>query len=135
MACALEKFKMNRSDPRDLKAFLEIFHADDLTYATTSQEHRQEIKQDTPDKLKAYNLLMNETKTEEGRAPDRRPPPPPPPGDKILWSELDWLLPPRTKPPESSYKNIKLLGTKLDTKCDISTKKAKVWDPIRKFRQ
>ena len=36
-------------------------------------------------------------------------------------------------PPEPTYKNIKLLGTKLDTQCDITARKAKVWDPIRKF--
>ena len=39
--------------------------------------------------------------------------PPEDPGDKILWSPLDWLLPPKMKP---SYQDIKLLGTKLDTK-------------------
>ena len=38
-------------------------------------------------------------------------------------------------PPEPSYKNIKLLGTKIDTKCDIQARKAKVWDPIKKFKK
>ena len=36
------------------------------------------------------------------------------------------------KAPEPSYINIKLLGTKLDTKCDILARKAKVWEPIKK---
>ena len=38
-------------------------------------------------------------------------------------------------PPEPTYINIKLLGTKIDTKCDILARKAKVWDPIKKFRK
>merc|ERR1712102_180914 len=57
------------------------------------------------------------------------------PEDRILWSELDWLLPLVTKPPEPSYKNIKLLGTKLDTRCDIAAKKTRVWEPIKKFKK
>ena len=123
----------------DLKAYLDVLYADDLTYATTSFEHRANIRKEVPQKLEKYNLFSNESKTEEGEAPDRRPapkPPPPPledPGTRILWSELDWLVPPKMSPPEPTYKNIKLLGTKLDTQCDIAARKAKVWDPIRKF--
>ena len=37
-------------------------------------------------------------------------------------------------PPEPTYKNIKLLGTKLDSKLDIAARKTKVWDPVRKLR-
>ena len=124
----------------DLKAFLEIYYADDLTYSTTSSDHRDNIKQKIPEKLKKFNLHVNASKTEEGEAPDRRPPPPPPPpppkdpGTRILWSPLDWLLPPKMKPPDPSYKNIKLLGTKLDTKKDIEARKSKVWNPVKKFR-
>ena len=112
---------------------------DELTYATTSQQHRQDIKDNTPQKLKNHNLFVNGTKTEEGEAPDRRPPPPPPPppdedpGIKISWSYWDFLIPPEMPIPES-YKDIKLLGTKLDTKKDIAARKAKVWQPFRKFR-
>ena len=36
------------------------------------------------------------------------------------------------KPPTPTYKNIKLLGTKLDTRCDIQARKTKVWQPIKK---
>ena len=123
---------------RDLKAFLDVFYADDLTYATTSKDHKEEIKQEAPKKLKKYDLLVNGTKTEEGEAPDRRPPPPPPPpplkdpGDKLLWSELDWLKPPKMPVPVPTYKNLKLLGTKLDTQCDIDARKAMVWNPVKK---
>ena len=89
---------------KDLKAFLGIFYADDLTYATTSKNHRTDIKRETPKKLEKFNLHVNASKTEEGEAPDKRQPPrpPPPPAedpkDKILWSELDWLLPPKMTP-------------------------------------
>ena len=126
--------------PKDLKAFLEIYYADDLTYATTSKQHKTEIKNSKPQKLKNHNLLVNISKTEEGEAPDKRPPPPPPPppaedpGTRILWSPLDWLIPPKMSPPEPSYKNIKLLGTKLDTKKDIAARKSKVWQPVQKMR-
>ena len=127
--------------PKDLKAFLDVYYADDLTYATTSKEHRQQIKTEVPKKLIKHNLHANASKTEEGEAPDIRPPPPPPPpplvdpGHKFpLWSPLDYLVPPPPPPPpEPSYKNIKLLGTKLDTKKDIDSRKSKVWDRIKKF--
>ena len=137
LACAL-KVNPEEQVQRDLKAFLDVFYADDLTYATTSKDHKEEIKQEEPKKLKKYDLLVNDTKTEEGEAPDRRPPPPPPPpplkdpGDKLLWSELDWLKPPKMPVPVPTYKNLKLLGTKLDTQCDIDARKAMVWNPVRK---
>ena len=55
------------------------------------------------------------------------------PGDRLNWSPLDWLTRiPVMLPPEPSYKEIKLLGTKLDTKNDIA-RKNKVWQPIQKF--
>ena len=136
LACALER-DPSEQIPQDLKAFLDIFYADDLTYATTSKEHREKIKNETPQRLREYNLFANEDKTEEGDAPDRRPPPPPPPppledpGTKLLYSALDWLVPPVMKPPTPTYKNIKLLGTKLDAKCDIQSRKTKVWQPIK----
>ena len=139
LACALEE-EPTEQVQRDLKAFLDVFYADDLTYATTSQEHRTQIKNDTPRKLRNYGLHVNESKTEEGEAPDKRPPPPPPPppdedpGDRILWGTLDWLVPPKMYPPRPTYKDIKLLGTRLDTKTDIQARKARVWDPIKKFR-
>ena len=139
LACALES-EPGKDLKEDLKAFLEIYYADDLTYSTTSNDHRDNIKKTIPERLKNFNLHVNTGKTEEGEAPDRRPPPPPPPppekdpGTKILWSPLDWLLPPKMKPPDPSYKNIKLLGTKLDTKKDIEARKSKVWNPIKKFR-
>ena len=91
LSCALKE-SPDEQVPRDLQAFLEVFYADDLSYATTSYEHRESIKAETPRKLEKYNLFINHSKTEEGEAPDKRPPPPPPPppltdpGDKVLWS-------------------------------------------------
>ena len=88
--------------PKDLLAVLEVFYAYDLSYATASYEHRESINAETPRKLEKYNLVTNHSKTEEGEALDKRPPPPPPPppltdpGDKLLWSDLDWLMPPVT---------------------------------------
>ena len=45
------------------------------------------------------------------------------------------MIPPKMYPPRPTYKDIKLLGTRLDTKTDIQTRKARVWEPIKKFRQ
>ena len=36
------------------------------------------------------------------------------PGDRLLYSDLDWVMPEKMYPPEPTYKNIKL-GTNLDT--------------------
>ena len=138
LVCALKE-SPDEQVFKDLKAFLDVYYADDLTYATTSNEHRTHIETTTPAKLKAYNLFVNMEKTEKGEAPDRRPPPPPPPmpdkdpGIKLLWSDLDWTTPPEMQPPDPNYKEIKLLGTKLDTKRDITARKNKVWQPIRKM--
>ena len=107
-----------------------MFYADDLTYASETTGDREEIKKDIPSKLKSYNLFVNLGKTEEGEAPDKRPPPPPPPppdkdpGVRVHWSPLDYLcVIPKMFPPEPTYKEIKLLGTKLDTKKDIISRK------------
>ena len=62
LACALEEHPEEQV-VKDLKAFLDIFYADDLTYATTSDNHRTQIKNDVPTKLSAYNLHVNTTKT------------------------------------------------------------------------
>ena len=60
------------------------------------------------------------------------PPPLKDPGDKILWSKLDGLKPPVMPVPEPTYKNLKLLDTKLDTQCDIDARKSIVWNPVKK---
>ena len=111
-----------------------------MTYVTLTSTSRKDIKEDTPRKLERYNLFVNLGKTEEGEAPDRRPPPPPPPppdedpGTRLLYSALDWMMPDKMTAPEPTYKEIKLLGSKLNTQKDVSTRKNKVWQPIQKFR-
>ena len=101
LSCALKENGGEEQAHKDLKAFLDVLYADDITFATTSKEHRADIKEEIPKKLEKFNLHVNQTKTEEGEAPDRRPlskPPPPPlvnPGTAILWSELDWLIHPK----------------------------------------
>ena len=47
---------MHKQVPKDLKAFLDIFYADDLTYATRSKAHKAAIKESTPQKLEKHNL-------------------------------------------------------------------------------
>ena len=54
------------------------------------------------------------------------------PGIKLLWSDLDWTVPPEMKPTDPTYKEIKLLGNTLDRKIDITARKNKVWQSIRK---
>ena len=62
------------------------------------------------------------------------PPPPPnkPPENQILWSDLDWMIPPPTKTPAPKWRQCKLLGTKLGTEGDIKSRKLKAWEPIKK---
>ena len=118
-----------------------MLYADDITYATSDSQSRAEIKTKTPDLLKKYNLSVNLGKTEESEALSKQhkaPPPPPPeedPEDKVLWSELDWLIPPKSKPPEQTYTQTKLLGSKIGTKQDIKHRKTKVWQPMNTFKE
>ena len=76
-------------------------YADDITYATKHTETTESIKKVVPEILQTHNLMINHTKTEEFVIPKPPPPSPPPPtldtllahkNDKILWSELDWLV-------------------------------------------
>ena len=71
-------------------------YADDTTWASTSNELVQSIKNTVPDQLRKRNLLVNEDKTEEF---------------KISRLDNDW-------------KNCKLLGSLLDTEKDINRRKA-----------
>ena len=70
-------------------------YADDITFVTTSKEMINKIKETIPLQLKKYNLIVNETKTEQYQIP--RPHPDPIPLDltsaldqnDIRWSALD----------------------------------------------
>ena len=123
-----------------IDVYIDPKYADDITYVTTCKSLIEDLKKTTPQRLKDYNLSANETKTEEYEAPDRRPaPPPPPPPEKppenlTLWSSLDWILPPQTKPPEPRWRECKLLGSKIGTENDIRNRKAKSWEPMKQLK-
>ena len=65
--------RTDRATFDDLETILEVFYADDLSFATQTAVKRENIKTDVPQKLESYNLHVNLGKTEEGEAPDRRP--------------------------------------------------------------
>ena len=124
--------------PSPNHSYIDPKYADDITYATTDKTHIPKIKAEIPEKLKDYNLEVNQNKTEEYEAPGTKHTPPPappsePPENTIMWSELDWMLPPPTKPPEAKWKHCKLLGTKLGTEEDIKSRKSKAWEPMKKY--
>ena len=120
-------------------------YADDITYASNNQKVINNIKDKIPNKLKTFNLTINETKTEMYQIPKPRPPPPPPPSlktlllhkdDKPRWSELDWLVNknlPLPKDTTPDWKGCKLLGSLLDTKSDIKRRKILTIDAMKKL--
>ena len=71
-------------------------YADDITYASTSKDEINLTKVTVPGQLHAYNLHVNEHKTEEYTVPDATP---------IRGKD--------------SWRKCKLLGSLLDTKEDI----------------
>ena len=50
-------------------------YADDITFVTTSKEMINKIKETIPPQLKKYNLMVNETKTEQYQIPRPHPDP------------------------------------------------------------
>ena len=79
-------------------------YSDDITYAAEDKENIDHLKETIPKHLETNNLKVNHSKTEEYEIP--KPPPPTPnmeillkhKNDKILWSELDWLVNYKTPP-------------------------------------
>ena len=55
--------------------------------------------------------------------------------DKILWSELDWVVnyKPPVKDTTPDWKNCKLLGSLLDTEKDFGRRKRLTLDAMRKY--
>ena len=127
------------------RIFVKPKYADDVTYATKRKSTSESIKCEIPKLLKTHNLKINETKTEEYIIP--KPPllPPPTPtmdtllahkNDKILWSELDWLVnykPPPAKDLTPDWKTCKLLGSLLDTEKDIERRKSRMLTTMEKY--
>ena len=73
LACALES-NPNEQVRKDLKAFLDIFYADDLSYCTTSKDHREEIKEEVPPKLALYITYMSIPPRQKKEKPQTRDP-------------------------------------------------------------
>ena len=125
--------------------FVKPKYADDVTYATERKSTSESIKCEIPKLLKTHNLKINETKTEEYIIPKPPPLPPPTPtmdtllaykNDKILWSELDWLVnykPPPAKDLTPDWKTCKLLGSLLDTGKDFERRKSLTFTTMTKY--
>ena len=121
-------------------------YADDITYASTNQQIINQLEEKIPKLLKEYNLQINTDKTEKFTIPKPPAPPPPPPSmetllkhknDKFCWSELDWLVNYTSPPPEDNtpdWKTCKLLGSILDTKCDIQRRILALLDSLNKMQ-
>ena len=120
-------------------------YADDITYASTSKAHIDELEIKVPKRLKGYDLTVNNSKTEKYTI--SKPPPPPVPipsmetllkhkNDRPLWSELDWLIyKPKVKDKTPDWHDCKLLGSKLDTEKDINRRKGLTIDSMKKLHQ
>ena len=60
---ALRSQPQDRAPFDDLETILEVFYADDLSFATQTAVKREDIKTDVPQKLESYNLHVNLGKT------------------------------------------------------------------------
>ena len=138
LACALsEEHIIQHEDhsyvpPPEKELNINPKYADDITYITTNEEKHREIENITAIRLKKYNLQINRDKTERFEVPEtpKEPVPIPTPKEydgRPIWSDLDWLLPPRKPPdPPPAWAICKLLGTKLGTETDIKNRKGLV---------
>ena len=99
-----------------------------------------ELEQKMSAQLEKYNLKVNAEKTEKYEIP--RPPPPPPTmedllkhkNDKVLWSELDWLVNYEPENTQPGWRKCKLLGSMLDTQADINRRKILTIDGMKSFQ-
>ena len=144
LACALAGEKSDHVQPESLDHTYAIKdkteketninpkYADDITYITTSRVIHEKIEETTSKRLKEYNLQVNLDKTERFLVPEPKKVKTTPPvpkendGSRLLWSELDWMLPPREPPdPPPAWATTKLLGSKIGTEQDIQNRKGK----------
>ena len=92
-------------------------YAHDITFVTTSKEMINKIKETISPQLKKYNLMVNETKTEQYQIP--RPHPDPLPLDltsaldqnDIRWLALDWITNAKQTTPVNKEPDWKKLQT------------------------
>ena len=128
-------------------------YADDLTMAGTNNPQITDTETVMVNRLDDYNLKVNGTKKESYEIPRPPPPPPPPPTMEQLLehknntncrSELDWLVtyePPSPDNPHPDWKKCKLLGSLLDSACDINRRKGitltsmQAFDPTYKSKR
>ena len=131
LSCALKAEQINQNDHNYAKAIdLDINpkYADDIKYITDNKQTHENREEITTKRLKEYNLGVNKTKTENYEVPENQNPESVPEydGKRILWSELDWLLPQKeNRNKHEKWKDCKLLGSKLDTEKDIQNRKTK----------
>ena len=143
LAKALEKSKIKIEAEQNGTFYIEPKYADDITIASINEKKFiEEAEKEFPTLLKAFNLTTNKTKTEHHTVPQPMPTPKPPDlnryisSGKTLWSELDWVLPIHEKTPRNaSWKNCKLLGSKLDTTQDFRARKGNVLSNMKKLDQ
>ncbi len=116
--------------------YIEPKYADDITSATINDENNtimNRIDKEYPERLKEYHLKYNESKTENHAVPPRTITKQPNPNtNKILWSELDWILP-ETYTEPATWKKCKLLGSRLDHEEDIKCRKAQTYATMKKL--
>ena len=120
-------------------------YTDDITYASTSKAHIDELEIKVPKRLKGYDLTVNNSKTEKYTIPKLPPPPVQIPSmktllkhknDRPLWSELDWLTyKPKVKDKTPDWRDCKLLRSKLDTEKDIKRRKGLTVDSMKELHQ
>ena len=132
LSCALKEEQISLNDHNYAKPIhmnINPKYADDITYITDNKKTHDNREEITTKRLQEYNLGVNRTKTENYEVPENQHPEPVPPGDdgkKILWSDLDWLVPSKeNRNRNKKWKECKLLGSKLDTEKDIQHRKTK----------
>ena len=120
-------------------------YADDLTLAGTNNPQITDTETVMVERLTDYNLKVNGTKKESYDIPRPPPPPPPPPtieellehkNNNTFRSELDWLVtyqPPTPENPHPDWRKCKLLGSLLDTACDINRRKGLTLTSMKAF--
>ena len=120
-------------------------YADDITYASTSEAHIDELEIKVPKRQKGYDLTVNNSKTEKYTIPNHLhhqcqyhlwKPSSTHKNDRPLWSELDWLTyKPKVKDKTLDWRDCKLLGSKLDTEKDINRRKELTIDSMKRLHQ
>ena len=101
------------------------------------------IKETIPPQLKKYNLMVNETKTEQYQTPRLHPDLLPIDltsaldQNDIRWSALGWIINAKQTTPvnkEPDWRKCKLLGSLLDASADITRRKMIALEHMKTFK-